>query len=61
MIEKTNAWCLHWAVVSWSVLFKDARSVYLYPYIWSQILQYVKYTKSIYIAKEITNVFLDKK
>jgi len=27
------------------LIFKDARSVYLYPYNRSQILQYVKYTK----------------
>jgi len=27
------------------IIIKDARSVSLYPYNWSQILQYVKYTK----------------
>ena len=32
-------------------IFKNARSVSLYPYIQSQILQKVKYTKKINIAK----------
>ena len=36
---------------------KYARSVFLYPYIRSQILQYVKYTTLINIAKEIANLF----
>jgi len=35
---------------------KDARSVSLYPYNQSQILQYVKYTKLINIVKGIANV-----
>jgi len=38
---------------------KDARSVSLYPYNRSQILQYVKYTKKINIVKGIAN-FCDK-
>ena len=40
----------------------DARSVSLYPYNPSQILQYIKYTKQINIVKGIENniVFLDK-
>jgi len=33
--------------------FKDARSVSLYTYNRSQILQHVKYTSEINIAKEI--------
>jgi len=41
------------------VYIKDARSVSLYPYNQSQILQYVKYTKKINIVKEIAN-FCDK-
>jgi len=35
---------------------KDARSASLYPYYWSQILQYVKYTKQINIVKGIANL-----
>ena len=42
------------------VSIKDARSVFLYPYKRSQILQYVKYTKWIKIAKEIAKC-CDKK
>ena len=38
---------------------KDARSVFLYPYNWSQISQYVKYTKLINIVKGIAQ-FCDK-
>ena len=33
--------------------FKDARSVSLYPYNQSQILQYVKYTNEITLPKEL--------
>ena len=44
---------------------KDARSVSLYPYNRSQILQHVKHTTSINITKEIAkfcdNVFWIKK
>jgi len=46
-------------------VLKDAMSVSLYPYNQSQILQNVKYTKKINIAKGfaiVTNsVFMDKK
>jgi len=38
---------------------KDARSVSLYSYNWSQIMQYVKYTKLINIAKGFAK-FCDK-
>jgi len=38
------------------MFIKDARSVSLYPYNRSQILQYVKYTKKINIAKEIAKL-----
>ena len=38
------------------ISFKDARSASLYPYYWSQILQYVKYTKQINIVKGIANL-----
>ena len=41
------------------VTIKDARSVSLYPYNWSQILQYVNYTNKISIAKGIA-IFCDK-
>ena len=37
------------------VNFKDARSVYLYPYNRSQILEYVTYTTNINIAKGLQN------
>jgi len=52
-----NMWCLFWLITetdqvyqtlfkTWNGhLFKDARSVYLYPYNRSQSFQYVKYTK----------------
>ena len=40
--------------------FKDARSISLYPYNRSQIMQYVKYTKSINITKGIAKL-CDKK
>ena len=49
------------------LIFKDARSVSLYPYNRSQIVQYCKYTKkTITLQKElqnfvINNVLLDKK
>jgi len=38
------------------ILFKGARSVSLYPYNRSQILQYVKYTKYIKITKGIAKL-----
>ena len=38
------------------VMFKDARSVSLYPYNRSQILQYDKFTKLINIVKGIANL-----
>jgi len=41
-------------------LLKDARSVSLHPYNRSQILQYVKYSKKINIAKQNCK-FCDKK
>ena len=46
--------------------FKDARSVSLYPYNQSQILQQVKYTNKLTLQKELqnvvtNNVFLEKK
>jgi len=34
---------------------KDAKSVSLYPYNRSQILQYVKYTKKLTLNKELQN------
>jgi len=40
-------------------LFKDAMSVYLYPYSRSQIFKHVKYTKYVNITKEIAK-FCDK-
>jgi len=47
-------------------ILKDDWSVSVYPYNRSQILQYVRYTKQINIAKGIAkfvtnNVLLDKK
>jgi len=41
------------ALLSLGYNIKDARSVSLYPFNRSQILQYVKYTKVINIAKGI--------
>jgi len=41
------------------ILFKDARSVSLYPYNRSSIFKYLKYTKLIEIVKGIAN-FCDK-
>ena len=39
-------------------IIQDARSVSIYPYNWSQILQYVKFT-NIYIAKGIAKVHVN--
>jgi len=36
---------LYKKLFAYTITVKDARSVSLYPYNWSQILQYVKYTK----------------
>ena len=51
------SWYKHIHYIKHSI--KDARSVSLYPYNRSQILQYVKYTKQINVSKEIAN-FCDK-
>jgi len=39
-------------------LVKDARSVLLYPYNQSHILQYFKYTNKINIAKKMCKILL---
>jgi len=56
----THLSCLRFKM-NWAYLnLKDARSVFWYPYDRSQILQYVKYTKSINITKVIAKL-CDKK
>jgi len=40
------------------ILFKDARSVSLYPYNWSQILQYVKDARSAFFRSELFTSYI---